>query len=216
MLTPEALTGFRRLTDLYTVYALDNFVAWFFQNFRSGDIPLGVSDYNTFVQLKAAAPELRELWGIAPMPGVKKDDGETVRWAPGAMQSIIMFELSDHKEEAWEWIKWWTSAEVQARFGNEVEAMFSVAYRWNTANLAAVTQIPWTLEELETIKEQWRWLKDVPQVPGGYILERELSFAWNRVVIGTASGAQNTRLALHEADRNVRRELLRKQRVWFN
>lgn len=211
LLTPEALTGFRRLTDLYTVYALDNFVAWFFQNFRSGDIPLGVSDYNTFVQLKAAAPELRELWGIAPMPGVKKDDGETVRWAPGAMQSIIMFELSDHKEEAWEWIKWWTSAEVQARFGNEVEAMFSVAYRWNTANLAAITQIPWTLEELETIKEQWRWLKDVPQVPGGYILERELSFAWNRVVIGTASGAQNTRLALHEADRNVRRELLRKQ-----
>ena len=122
-----------------------------------------VSDYNTFVQLKAAAPELRELWGIAPMPGVKKDDGETVRWAPGAMQSIIMFEFSDHKEEAWEWIKWWTSAEVQARFGNEVEAMFSVAYRWNTANLAAITQIPWTLEELETIKEQWRWLKTFPK-----------------------------------------------------
>jgi hypothetical protein len=89
--------------------------------------------------------------------------------------------------------------------------MFSVAYRWNTANLEAISQIPWTLEELNTIKEQWRWLKDIPQVPGGYILERELSFAWNRVVIGTASGTQNPRLALQEADRNTRRELLRKQ-----
>ena len=37
--------------------------------------------------------------------------------------------------------------------------MFSVAYRWNTANLAAISQIPWTLEELEAIKEQWRWLR---------------------------------------------------------
>ena len=211
LLTPEALVGFRRLTDLYTVYALDNFVAWFFQNFRSGDIPLGVSDYNTYVQLKSAAPELRELWGIVPMPGVRAADGEIARWAPGAMQSIIMFELSDKKEEAWQWVKWWTSAEIQARFGNEVEALFSVAYRWNTASLEAISQIPWTLEELNTIKEQWRWLKDIPQVPGGYILERELSFAWNRVVIGTASGTQNPRLALQEADRNTRRELLRKQ-----
>lgn len=211
LMTPAALAGFKRLTDLYTVYALDNFVAWFFQNFRSGDIPLGVSDYNTYVQLKSAAPELRELWGIAPMPGVINGNGEIVRWAPGAMQAVIMFELSDKKEEAWEWVKWWTSAEIQARFGNEVEAMFSVAYRWNTANLEAISQIPWTLEELNTIKEQWRWLKDIPQVPGGYILERELSFAWNRVVIGTASGTQNPRLALQEADRNTRRELLRKQ-----
>ena len=209
--TAEALAGFRRLTDLYTVYSLDNFVAWFFQNFRSGDIPIGVSDYNTYVQLKAAAPELEGLWGIVPMPGELGPNGEVVRWAPGAMQSMIMFNQSKKQEQAWEWMKWWTSAETQARFGNEIEAMFSVAYRWNTANLAAISQIPWTLEELEAIKEQWRWLKDIPQVPGGYILERELSFAWNRVVIGTATGTQNPRLALHEADRNTRRELIRKQ-----
>src|SRR5690606_22802722 len=101
-----ALAWVKRLTDLYTGYALDNFVAWFLQNFRSGDIPLGVSDYNTYVQLKSAAPELRELWGIAPMPGVIDGNGEIVRWAPGAMQAVIMFELSDKKEEAWEWVKW--------------------------------------------------------------------------------------------------------------
>lgn len=70
LMTPEALAGFKLLTDLYTVYALDNFVAWFFQNFRSGDIPLGVSDYNTYVQLKSAAPELRELWGLPRCPGL--------------------------------------------------------------------------------------------------------------------------------------------------
>lgn len=43
------------------------------------------------------------------------------------------------------------------------------------------------------------------------MLERELSFAWNRAVIGTASGIQNPRQALEEADRNISRELLRKQ-----
>ena len=209
LLTPEALVGFRRLTDLYTVYALDNFVAWFFQNFRSGDIPLGVSDYNTYVQLKSAAPELRELWGIVPMPGVRAADGEIARWAPGAMQSIIMFELSDKKEEAWQWVKWWTSAEIQARFGNEVEALFSVAYRWNTAS--------WKLSprfrgrgRIEHVKEQWRWLKDIPQVPAAIFWKENCPLP-GTVVIGTASGTQNPRLALQEADRNTRRELLRKQ-----
>ena len=54
-------------------------------------------------------------------------------------------------------------------------------------------------------------------MPGGYILERELSFAWNRVVIGTATGTQNPRLALHELNRNTRRELIRETaRVWLD
>lgn len=208
---PEALRGFRRMVELYTVYSIDEFVAVVFQNLRSGDIPIGVSDYLTYTQLKAAAPELEGLWSIAPMPGVVRDDGQVARWAPGASHAAIMFRASDKQKQAWEWLKWWTDAETQATFGNEVEALFGPGYRWNTANLEAISQIPWTGEELSAILDQWKWLKDIPQVPGGYMLERELSFAWNRAVIGTANGIQNPRQALEEADRNVRRELLRKQ-----
>lgn len=209
--TPEALRGFRRMVELYTTYSIDQFVAVVFQNLRSGDIPIGVSDYLTYTQLKAAAPELEGLWGIAPMPGVVREDGQVARWAPGASHAAIMFRASERQEQAWEWLKWWTSAETQATYGNEVEALFGPGYRWNTANLEAIAQIPWTEEELRAIRDQWKWLKDIPQVPGGYMLERELSFAWNRAVIGTASGIQNPRQALEEADRNISRELLRKQ-----
>lgn len=209
--TPEALRGFRRMVELYTTYSIDEFVAVVFQNLRSGDIPIGVSDYLTYTQLKAAAPELDGLWSIAPMPGVVREDGQVARWAPGASHAAVMFKASKKKEQAWEWLKWWTSAETQATYGNEVEALFGPGYRWNTANLEAIAQIPWTEEELRAIRDQWKWLKDIPQVPGGYMLERELSFAWNRAVIGTASGIQNPRQALEEADRNISRELLRKQ-----
>ena len=101
-----------------------------FQNLRSGDIPIGVSDYLTYTQLKAAAPELDGLWSIAPMPGVVREDGQVARWAPGASHAAVMFRASKKKEQAWEWPKWWTSAETQAAYGNEVEALFGAGYRW--------------------------------------------------------------------------------------
>ena len=77
-------------------------------------------------------------------------------------------------------------AETQAKFGNEVEAMFGVSYRWNTANMGQFTR-SWTLEELCGNYGTVALAEDIPQVPGGYMLERELSFAWNRVVIGTSA-----------------------------
>ncbi|MBW7461099.1 ABC transporter substrate-binding protein, partial [Paenibacillus sepulcri] len=103
--------------------------------------------------------------------------------------------------------QWWLSADVQQQYGADLEAINGVAFRWNTSNVQAFTRLPWKREDAEVILDQWRWYKDIPNVPGGYYLERETNNAWNRTVIGK----MNYRASLEQAVRDINRELRRKQ-----
>ena len=60
---------------------------------------------------------------------------------------------------AWEFLKWWTSAEVQAQYGTELEALIGVEARWNTANVEALKSLPWPRQDIEAILEQWEWFR---------------------------------------------------------
>lgn len=204
--TPEAFKGFKMLTELFTIYGIERQVPSFYQRFRDGDMPIGIADFNFYLQMRVAAPELEGWWGMAPMPGVRQADGEVARWTGGNQTAAMMFNKTAHKEEAWSFIKWWVSAETQQRFGNDLEGFYGVAFRWNTANLEAFTQLPWNEEELQAMLEQWRWYKEMANIPGSYFIPRELLNAWNRTVLS----GQNYRDALEEAVMGINRELWRK------
>ncbi|THF83358.1 extracellular solute-binding protein [Cohnella fermenti] len=205
--SPEAFRAFKQWTDLFTTYAVEKEVPSFYEHFRDGTMPIGISNYNTYVQLAAAAPELNGRWAIAAMPGTKQADGTITRWAGGGQQTDVIFERSEKKEEAWQFLQWWSSADVQKQYGEDLEAINGIAFRWNTANVEAFKQLPWKREDAEVILEQWRWYKDIPNVPGGYFLTRELNNAWGRTVISKV----NYRASLEQTIRDVNRELLRKQ-----
>ncbi|MGZ9583383.1 extracellular solute-binding protein [Paenibacillus marinisediminis] len=202
----EALDGFKLMTDLFTIYNLPLQVPNFYNHFREGSLPIGISDFNTYIQLTTAAPELAGWWKIAPYPGIEDENGQVVRWAPGTGQSVIMFNSSSKQEEAWEFMKWWTSEETQVIFGNSMETIYGSSYRWNTSNLNAFEQLSWPEEDIQVILEQWEWLKDIPHIPGDYMLDRELSNAWNKVVFD----GDNQRKALEDAVLLANREIKKK------
>lgn len=202
----EALEGFKLMTDIFTVYNMPLQIPNFYNHFRDGHLPIGISNYNTYVELTTAAPELSGSWKIAPYPGIADDKGNIARWAPGTGQGVIVFKDSDKQQQAWEFVKWWTSAEVQAEFGNLIETIYGPTYRWNSANLDAFSELPWPEEDLEVILEQWKWLKDVPHIPGDYMLDRELSNAWNKVVFD----GENQRKAIEDAVVLANREIMKK------
>lgn len=205
--SPEAFRSFKEWTDMYNTYAIDREVPSFYQHFRDGTMPIGVSDYNMYVQLAAAAPELNDRWKIAGIPGTRQADGTISRWAGGGQRTGVIFEQSDKKEQAWQFLKWWLSADIQQQYGSDLEAVNGVAFRWNTSNVEAFSRLPWKREDAEVILNQWKWYKDIPNVPGGYYLERETNNAWNRTVVG----ATNYRASLEQAVRDINRELRRKQ-----
>lgn len=203
---PEAFDAFKQWTDLFNIYGLPREVPNFYMHFRNGDIPIGIADYNTYLQLLVAAPEISGSWAIAPIPGTLRDD-EVQRWAGGSLQSGVIFKSTENPEASWEFLKWWTSTETQSRFGNDLEMFNGIEFRWNTANLQAFQQLPWPVEHSEQIMKQYRWFKEMPNVPGGYFTPRELNFAWNRTVLDNV----NFRESLEKSIFEINRELLRKQ-----
>ncbi|HOJ09070.1 MAG TPA: extracellular solute-binding protein [Clostridiales bacterium] len=205
--TPESYRAFKEVTELYTHYGIP-VSANFFNRMRTGEMPIGIGDYNLYIQLSVAAPELAGRWGIAPIPGTLRSDG-TIDRSNGSItgQAGVILNQSKKKEETWKFLKWWTSTSVQTKFARELEAIIGTEARWNTANLEAFTNLAWKKEDLEVIKEQWQWAKGVPVVLGGYYTGRYLSNAWNSVVI---SGVP-VRDALESAVEEINRELRMKR-----
>ncbi|MGI6541597.1 MAG: extracellular solute-binding protein [Limnochordia bacterium] len=203
--TPEALAAFRQWTDLYANYRVP-VAASFYNRIRTGEMPIGIADYNLYIQLSTAAPELTGWWEMKPIPGVRKPDGTIDRTAQGGASTCMIFEDSKQKEAAWELLKWWMSNDIQSRFGQELEAVIGVEARWNTANVEALTNSPYPKADIEAILEQWRWLREQPIVLGGYFTTRHLNNAWNRVVLEGV----NPREALEIAVKDIDRELAKK------
>ncbi|MFP4661083.1 MAG: extracellular solute-binding protein [Halanaerobiales bacterium] len=188
--TESAIEAFIKWTELYELYDIPQ---WFdyVNYFRMGDMPLMIQGYTMRNHLEVFAPELRGKWGFTLVPGTVQEDGSLNRTVPamgyntGHMAhgpGAFIMEAADDKEAAWEFLKWWTSTETQVRFGHELESIMGTAARYPTANVDALQQLPWRLEELEVLNKQWDYVKGLPEVPGGYMVGRHLDFAFRRVI----------------------------------
>lgn len=60
---------------------------------------------------------------------------------------------------------------------------------------------------MNAILEQWRWYKEIPNVPGSYFLERELQNAWNRTVVDGMNYRSSLETAIGEIEREMQRKM---------
>ena len=202
---PLALEAFKAWTDLYAKYALP--VKYdFFSRFRTGTMPMAIASYTTANTLAAAAPELDGLWEIAPIPGVKKPDGTVDRSEGATGTGAVLVAASREQEAAFSFISWWVSEEVQAEFGLALENLMGAAARWPTANTGAFRRMKWTLPRQNALLEQWKYVKDIPQLPGNYITNRNLSFAFRAAVYHK----KNQREVLNAYNKEINKEIKRK------
>ncbi|MBB3108803.1 ABC-type glycerol-3-phosphate transport system substrate-binding protein [Paenibacillus phyllosphaerae] len=204
--SPEAMNAFKMWTGLFTNYKIQK-QADFYNRFRSGEMPIGVADYTTYVLLSTAAPELTGWWAMKPMPGMKQADGQINRSTGGLAQTGMIFKSTDMKEEAWEFLKWWTSADTQVQFGSELESLLGVEARWNTANIEALKQMPWSESDIDAIMEQWEWFKEREVVIGGYYTTRHIANIWNEVVLN----GKIPREAVEDGVKEINKELRKKR-----
>ncbi len=205
----ENVEGFTTLTNLFTIYNLPKDVPNFYQHFRNGDYPIGISDFGNYNMISNAAPEIDGSWGVALIPGVENADGEVMRYSSAGAESTFLFKSTPEREQmAWEFVKWWSSAEVQAEFGQRLQITYGDEYYWNTANAEAFAQLPWDSDDKAVILEQLDWTLEAPRALASYMVERELSDAYNLVVLGAKSAS--VRESLDDAQKSVKRETQRK------
>jgi ABC-type glycerol-3-phosphate transport system substrate-binding protein len=208
-----ALSSFRQKTELYTIYKFP--VIFDFPNrFRSGEMPIGIDYYDRYNQLMVFAPEIRGLWEFVPLPGTvreKRPEDEGMGFeelgavnyfgkdyvnaiidndSPAGVSSTLMMrsaKVRANTENAWAFMQCWVSTDPQSRFGNEMIALMGAAAKQPTANIEALNRMAWPTSDLKNLNEQFKRLSARPEVPGGYIVDRYVDFAWKAVYNDGAS-----------------------------
>lgn len=205
--SPAAITAFEDFVKLFSDYKFP--ITYDFSNrFRSGEMPIAIQDFTAYNQLSVFAPEIDGLWSMREVPGVRREDGTIDRTVTATMTGCVMMAASEKKEAAWEFMKWWTRADVQERYSRELETLLGSAARNPTANLEAMEKISWSRENQETMERQRDYVRAVPEVPGGYFTSRHFDFALRRVV----NDGKEAKESLYQAIKDINHELASKQK----
>ncbi|WP_373229825.1 extracellular solute-binding protein [Cohnella sp.] len=177
-----AIQQFKKWTDLYVNYKLPIQID-FANRFRTGEMPIGIVDYTMYNKLAVFAPEIKGLWEFVPVPGTKMTDGMIRRDVGSGGTASVMFKHAQNKDASWEFLKWWTSKDTQLAFGRDMEVRLGTSARYPTANIEALTLLPWPTRDLNKLKDQMQWVKGIPEVPGGYLTGRHIDNAFRKVVV---------------------------------
>lgn len=179
--------AFSDYTKYFTDYGLPT-VYDFVSRFRSGEMPIGIGSYTNYNTLVVSAPEIRGLWDFTLIPGVEKVDenGESYidrsDFISGSATMMIRTEEEAVRRDAWEFMKWWVSADTQVRFGRELEALLGASARYATANRDAFNRLSWSAEDIEVLNTQWDQTVGIPEIPGGYYTGRYITNAVRKVI----------------------------------
>ena len=203
----KGIEVFNIWTEFYKDYGLP-YQYDFFNRFRSGDMPIGLSSYALYGKLKQAAPEIEGLWEMAVIPGTLDQNGNINRSVCASGSCAVIMNASDSHEEAWQFIDWFSDTEAQSAYGQEMEALLGPSGRHTPANVEALSNLPWTYQEQQLIKEQWKESFMLPQIPGSYILDRNLINAFRKVVFNSA----NSRETIVSYNKTIEYEIERKRK----
>jgi ABC-type glycerol-3-phosphate transport system substrate-binding protein len=214
LLDSESAEVFESWTNYYTKLKVPISMD-FYNRFRTGTTPIGISTYNLYTTLKVAAPEIDGLWGMTKIPGTVRKDGTISHASAGNGTSCSILKMSEENgraDEAWELLKWWTSAEVQHAFSNDVETILGPAGRVSVANKEALSNLTWDDGALEALQEARDEVTEIPEYPGSYYVQRSIYQAYWNVV----SNDKNTKDMLMKFGTEANNEITRKWQQYTN
>lgn len=204
---PEAYKAFKQWVDFYAAYGF-TLKYDFNTRFRSGEMPIAIVSYGNYNLLSVAAPEIRNQWAMSPIPGTRMEDGSINRSEAGSGSAVVMFKKIKNPQAGWEFLKWWMSADVQLKYANQIETIMGTSARLGTANLETFERMGWSLSEQEILKAQWKEVKEIQEVPGGYYTIRMLDTAFTEAYYNN----ENARATLNKYCDMINEEITRKRK----
>ena len=166
-----------------------------------------IVSYPFYNQLTVAAPEIRGLWRMAPVPGTRQADGTIDRSEAATGMSCMIMSAADDPQAAWAFLDWWTRPDVQARFGTELEALLGAGARYAPASREAFEELSWSKDEAAMILAQWQSAVELPEVPGGYYVGRDLDNAFRAAVLHEKQPREMLDYWTAETNKEIRRKL---------
>lgn len=200
--TEAGYEAFKQFCDLYTVYKVP-VSANFYNRFRAGQMPIGISSFQLYLQLTSAAPELEGKWAVTVLPATVREDGTKSRSNGVGSTSVMIFNTTEYPEESWKYLSWYLSSETQIRYANDIVAYIGPEARWFSSNMQAFDNLSWDKTLKAAVQAQREFCVSVPNVVGGYITARHQENARVRSVVN----GMNYRESLERAVNDINREL---------
>ncbi len=188
-----AVDVFKIFCNYYTDYKLDRETS-VQERFRTGECPIIIDDYTTYNNLSVSAPDIAGQWSFTTIPGTVKENGEVDRTVACTGLASMIMENTEYPEESWEFVKWWTRADVQTMYGREMESLMGSSARVPTANYEAFTNMSWPVSDFEALVASMEHVRGIPQVPGGYYTWRNVNNAFYSVVTNTDTSSPREEL----------------------
>lgn len=204
--TVTAVQCFEQWTDFYTDY---KFAQTYdpYSYFRTGQYPMVIANYSFANQLTVAAPEIRGLWDFTVMPGTVRPDGTFSHASNSSGTGAVIFRQVEHPDDAWTFVKWFCSTEVQAEYGANIEGLLGQMGRYEAANFEALSKLNWSAKELDVLKAQWESLEEIPILPASYAVTRNIMNAFRE----TVNDNENPRDTLMYYNSDMNDEIRRKR-----
>ncbi len=211
-----AIDAFEKWTRYYLQYDLPTDYNWY-TYFRNGQMPLVIQSYSQITYLQESAPELNGLWDVAPIPGTLDPETGIVNRTEesGSLSACMIVDKAlrsaknpeQKTKDAWEFLKWWTSADIAAEYGNRIEMAIGSVARYTTSNIDAFEKIRWSSDEAAAIRSQREWVRELPELVGGYYVGRNVINAFRNVT----NNGSNPREKLFYYNEEINGEIWRKR-----
>lgn len=205
----EALYIFKYWTEFYTKQGLD-YTVDLVTRFRTGQVPIVIDDYTYRNKIMVSAPEIDGQWGIAPLPGTRNANGKIDRtntcMVGGSMIIKNTVEAKSTQQEAWDFLKWWVSAETQQNYNMELKAKDGASAEYPMANIEALKNVSIDNETKETLLATVENLRGVAQVPGGYITGRVISNVFIDVITNNEEPVDTMYLNIGEINTEIEKK----------
>lgn len=202
--TPKAISVFDYWVNLYTDYKMQK-TADFYNRMRMGIMPLGIAPYSTYFSFVQMAPEIQGKYSMALVPA---NDTTGSRAVAGGGAGCAIVNKSKKHEAAWEFLKWYTSADIQTEYSRRLESILGLVGRSTTSNIEALNNLDWDMEQLDILNQQWKLVEEIPEVPGSYYLIRSIDQAFWSVINGDENSKDAIAHWSASADAEIERKYL--------
>ncbi len=175
--TNKSLNAFETMCNMFTQYSLPaSFSAA--NRFRTGEMPIFISDYTAYNSIVIFATEIAGLWEFGPVPGFEQEDGTINNTAMATTSGVTIMSGARDVSAAWDFLCWFTDKKFQVDYSNELVALLGPAGKNATANMDALEELPWTSREYEQLMAQKDNTTAITAYPGSYIISRYTNFAF--------------------------------------
>lgn len=203
-----ALESFEMMCNMFTMYSFP--YKYDFENrFRTGEMPIGIASYNgTYNKLTVFATEIKGLWTMVPLPGIKDPNtGKINNVSVSSVSAIVMLSGCKNDAGAWDFMRWHSGTDCQIKYSNEMIATIGPSAKHATANTKALASLDWSTEEYANISAQFNNLASIPNYPGAYIIGRYTKFAF----LAALNKNKNPVEELQSYIKTINEEIIRKR-----